>query len=519
MARIRQQYPQNYGSSGNINTEFESVVRYLNAAELGNQTVGELFAKIFDADGNWDGPVEFRKDATTGIQYRVGEYASETTGWKTLITLAELRGEKGQTVGEIGAPIIFGRANFTATAAQTAFDYAFATTDELLVYVNGVLQNEGAADDYTKDAAGGSSSSGVVTFNSGLTVGQVVSVFKIRATSITGYNRVDTLTTATQINFPFTFDENTKLQVYKNGILQREGGTNDYTLIADQNTVQFNTGVPINNLVSIITVENTSVQAVTGLMFEENFAHTDSGLIKFDKIKIDDGALTQAKVANLVTNLSDKAKLSVSPTTPSSSVTGDLWHDTSQVPNQLKFYDGTQWLRTSPDSSLPTFATGNAGQFVKVNGTGTALEYGSIDLSSAIAVTDKGNANGVASLDSTGRLPVAQLPSSLSNTSMYNKQATATNQTYTIQRIYKQKIRIEAVSALLSSGTCNVQINIDGVDYGDVIAVTSAGNESVLGTPIEVVDTTTSHAIGYTVTGASSAANLEITYSVGVLST
>lgn len=519
MARIRQQYPQNYGSSGNINTEFESVVRYLNAAELGNQTIGELFAKIFDANGNWDGPVEFRKDATTGIQYRVGEYTSEIEGWKTLITLAEMRGEKGQTVGEIGAPIIFGRADFVATSAQTAFDYAFATTDELLVYVDGVLQNEGSADDYTKSATGGSSSSGAVTFNTGLTTSQVVSVFKIRATSITGYSRVNTLTTATQINFPFTFDTNTKLQVYKNGILQREGGTNDYTLIADQNTVQFNTGVPSNNLVSIITVENTSVQAVTGLMFEENFAHTDSGLIKFDKIKIDDGALTQAKVANLVTNLSAKAKLTVSPTTPSSSVTGDLWHDTSQVPNQLKFYDGTQWLRTSPDSSLPTFATGNAGQFVKVNGTGTALEYGSIDLSSVIPITDKANANGVASLDSTGRLPSAQLPSNLSSISMYNTQATATNQTYTIQRIFKQKVRIEAVSALLSSGTCNIKINVDGVDYGDVIAVSSAGNEAVLGTPIEIIDTTTSHKIGYTVSGASSAANLEVTLSVGVLST
>ena len=48
MARIRQQYPQNYGASGNINTEFESVIRYLNAAEFGNNTVGELFGKIFD---------------------------------------------------------------------------------------------------------------------------------------------------------------------------------------------------------------------------------------------------------------------------------------------------------------------------------------------------------------------------------------------------------------------------------------------------------------------------------------
>ena len=60
MARIRQQFPQNYGSSGNIN-EFESLIRYLNSAELGNKTVGELLAKLFDADGNFDGLIELRK--------------------------------------------------------------------------------------------------------------------------------------------------------------------------------------------------------------------------------------------------------------------------------------------------------------------------------------------------------------------------------------------------------------------------------------------------------------------------
>ena len=40
MVRLRQQYPQNYGSSGNINTEFENLTRYLNSAELGDNTVG-----------------------------------------------------------------------------------------------------------------------------------------------------------------------------------------------------------------------------------------------------------------------------------------------------------------------------------------------------------------------------------------------------------------------------------------------------------------------------------------------
>jgi hypothetical protein len=516
MARIRQQYPQNYGSSGNINTEFESIMRYLNSAELGNNTVGELLAKIFDANGNWDGPVEFRKDTTGGIQYRIGEYSTETEGWTTLVQLSDLRGEAGQSVGEIGAPIIFGRQDTEMSASDTEIEYSFSDTDELLVYVDGVLQSEGALNDYTKDETGGTGA-GSVTFNSAFAGGEVVSIFKIRSTSITGYNRSDTLTTASQINFPFTFDEDTKLQVYKNGILQREGGTNDYTLIPAQNTVQFNTAVASGNLVSIITVENTSVQAVTGMMFEENYADTTTGLIRYDKIQIADGDIAQAKVANLVTGLSEKARLSVSSGTPSAPATGDLWHDTSVVPNQLKFYDGTQWLRTSPDSSLPTFVTSNAGQFVKVNGTGTALEYGTVDLSSVVPVTQKGAANGVASLDSTGRLPSSQLPAVLASDSYYLEVATPAAQNYRIKRIYRQKIIIEAISVQTTSGTCSVQVTFDGVGYGSTFSASSVVNESVLGTPLEIDASTVSHEIGFVVSNVSSASVLEVTLSISVV--
>ena len=49
MTRLRQQYPQNYGSSGNINTEVENITRYLNSAELGDKTVGELLGTLFDS--------------------------------------------------------------------------------------------------------------------------------------------------------------------------------------------------------------------------------------------------------------------------------------------------------------------------------------------------------------------------------------------------------------------------------------------------------------------------------------
>ena len=175
---LDKQFPQNYGSSGNINVEFENLIRYLNSAELGNKTVGELLAKLFDADGNFDGPIELQKSTGGDIQYRVGEYTNTTDGWITLVAAADLRGPSGQDFGEIGAPIFFGRADFTATSGQTVFDYAHASTDEILVYVDGVLQRSGSSFDYTTNPTGGSVNAGAITFNSGVTLNSVVTAFK-----------------------------------------------------------------------------------------------------------------------------------------------------------------------------------------------------------------------------------------------------------------------------------------------------------------------------------------------------
>ena len=519
MARIRQQFPQNYGSSGNINTEFESVIRYINAAELGENTIGELLGKIFDAQGSWIGPVEFRKDSSSGIQYRVGTYTDSSAGWTTLMTLAELRGTPGSQAGEIGAPIFYGRADSVATSGQTDFDYSHESTDELLVYVDGILKQSGALNDYVSSATGGTGSAGVVTFNAGLTTGQNVTIFKVRATSITGYTRSDTTTTSSQINFPFTHDSNTKLQVYLNGLLQKEGGSYDYTTIPDQNTVQFNTAVTAGNTVTIITVENTSVQAVTGLMMEEAFADSATGLIKFEKLGIADGDITQAKVSGLVNGLNSKAKLTVSGNSPTGPASGDLWMDTADNPYQLKFYTGTQWLKTSPESSLPTFTTLDAGKYVKVNGTGTALEYGGQDLSSVIGVNQKGAASGVASLDSNGRLPASQLPSTLSRDSVYHTVATVANGTIHVKRVFRQAITIEALSLMTTSGTCSVQLQVDGTPYGDTYSVSTTPTEFVLGTPIQIDATTVSHSIGYVVTNNASASVLEVTMAISISST
>lgn len=517
MARIRQQYPQNYGSSSNISTEFENLIRYLNAAELGNKTIGELLGTIFDENGDFDGPIEFRKDLSGDIQYRIGEYTSTSEGWQTLVSATEIRGTPGRDVGDIGAPIFYGRADYVATSAQTVFSYAHVSSDTLLVYVNGILKRPGALYDYLSTSDDGAGNAGSVTFNSGLTLNDRVSIFKVRSTSITGFNRADTYTTAPQAVFPFVFDEGTKLQVYKNGILQREGGSYDYTLQPDNNTITFTSTVAANNLVTIITVENVSSQAVTGLMLEEGFCHTDSGLIRLDRIRIDDNALAQTKVQNLSTDLNAKAKITVSSTTPSSPGAGNLWLDTSQTPNQLKFYTGTSWLRTSVENAIPTFSSTNAGQYVRVNGTGTGLEYASVDLSSVVPLTSRGAANGVASLDSAGRLPSSQLPSALSSFSYYSTVSTPSNTTYTITRIFKQKIKLEGIAVRLTSGACTVQISVNGVATGISYSVSSTPTEISIASPIEVDASSASKTIGFVVSGVSSASVLDIVISGSIL--
>lgn len=517
MVRLRQQYPQNYGSSGNINTEFENLTRYLNSAELGDNTVGELLAKIFDTAGNWTGPVEMRLDSSAGLQYRVGTYTDDSTGWATLATLASIKGADGSTAGTVGAPIFHARQDTVVSGTPTVVDYTHASTDELVVYKNGLLQR-GGGNDYTASPTAGTGSNGAVTFASALSNGNIVTIYKVRSSAITGYVRQDTVVSgaATQA-FIFTHTEDQELQVWKNGLLQRGGGE-DYTSSATGNTVTFASAVPVGDLVTIITVQNTSENAVTGLLMEATYADTATGLLKFNKIGIADSAIAQAKVSGLATGLAEKAKITSASSAPSGAAK-NLWLDTSQTPNVLKFHDGTQWLQTSPESSLPTFATADAGKYVQVNGTGTALVYGTVDLSSVIAVTQKGAASGVATLDSSGRLPSTQLPASLATTSFYHAITTPSNTTTTVKRIFKEKIQINGLNVFLASGTISLQLAVNGVAQGSVYSVTSTNQDITLSTAIEIDATAASKSVQFITTNNSSGSGLQVTIAASVVST
>ena len=110
----------------------------------------------------------------------------------------------------------------------------------------------------------------------------------------------------------------TVLQVYKNGVLQREGGSFDYIASAANDSVTFNSAIASGNTVSIITVENTSVQVVTGLIFESQFVDNTTGFIDFGKITVDNNEIAQGKVNGLTTALGSKANLTVASSSPSS---------------------------------------------------------------------------------------------------------------------------------------------------------------------------------------------------------
>lgn len=522
MSRLRQISPQNYRSSASVHTEFESVIRYLNAAELGNKTISELFKVLFDNEGNFIGPIELRRDSSAGIEYRVGTYDSEDKGWINLVELSEIRGEPGLNVGEIGAPLLYAREDYEPAAAETSLDYAFLATDALLVFEDGILLQEGALNDYELNLMGGSGT-GSVDFTSAFSGTENVSIFKVRSELVSGYNRVDYNTVALQTTFTFVHDDTSKLLVFLNGILQREGGGFDYTTDSAANTVTFLNPVPASSLVSIMTVENALTTAVSGLMLEEQFTDLTTGLIKFSKIGVGDEEIPQAKVFGLVDAIGTSAKLTVSAGTPADPVTGDLWLDITASPNELKFFDGTQWLQTTPVSAIPAFAPTDGLKVLRVNGTGTGLEYSTVDLSSVIPLSQKGAASGVASLDGNAKLPTSQLPDGISRISLSRViDGAIANDTYTVQRIWKERIEVDAIALRLSGGTATARLAINGVGVGSTFAISTTPTEVILGQggnpdiPQDVDATSASKTIDVIITGAAGASILDIAVGASV---
>lgn len=509
--RLRQVNPQNYRSSENINTEFESLVRYLNAAEYGNKTLAELIGVLFNESGEFEGPIEFRFDAAYGLQYRVGEYTNDTQGWKTLATADELRGEAGINVGTVAQPIFSQRYDVSLTSSAPTINYDHNASDNLLVYLDGVLQRPTI--DYTSTPTSGATV-GTVTLTTGVS-GDKATLFRVRSDINTPFTRYDYTTTVFQSNFVAAHSAGDTVSVYLNGILQRPGAGYDYILDPINDLVIFNSSVPAANKVTVFVIQQEADQTLTGLMLEGEYTDPATGKIPYAKVAVLANEIGADRVNGLATLFTSAARIYVGSTYGGTPAAGNLWLNTSTNPAKLKFFDGTVWNDTSPETALPTPQAANAGQFVKVNGTGTALVYGGVDFSGYVPTTSKGASNGVASLDNTGRIPSSQLPSVIGRSTLYlNKSGPVSNANYTISRPFGLKYRITGFAARLTGGTCTAQIAINGVVTGATYSLSVSPSEVILSSPIEVDARTSTSGIGVTITSQASAADLEVSLAI-----
>ena len=493
MAGIRQTAAFEYASSDKVQTEFENVIRYLQQAEVGGKTLGEVIDNLTDDNGNLNSNVEFKLDSSAGLQYRVGE----TGEFTTIAALSELRGEAGQNVGDIGAPIFNGRQDYiigTTLRASDGVAYPSGTTvleynhdanDTIVVFRNGLLQVEGAANDYVTSAA-----NNTVTFSDDLTTtdnsgaAEVVTVYKIRATAITSFQRVDAEVTTTQSIFPFVMEDSTEIQVYQNGLLLREGGANDYVRDNNADTVTLNTAATNGDLVSIITVENTANQVVAGLMLEQVFTNAQTGKILFDKLEIADGAIAEAKVANLTTSLAGKAGLSdvtAGGTALSAGPVNTFYLEDVSGSPRLRFkVSATQNVDINPAVDIPSPSSANSGKFIRVSAAG-AYELSALTdvLSAYITTAQKDAANGVPSLDSNLLINIARIPTfdilqQYPLLIMDKQVATPTTSEVRMKRISGARIKINKIYAVLDAGTLTLDLKVAGVSQGLNLAITTS---------------------------------------------
>jgi hypothetical protein len=495
MSRLRQLRPYEYGSSTAVQTEFESIVRYLQSAEVGGQTLAETMAKITDANGNLSSNVELRNSGTGGIEYRVGEYTSATAGWTSLVSAADLRGPAGQTIGQIGAPIFNSRVDYTVvsiaptpadntklTSGQTVINYAYAATDELLVYKDGALLQP--TSDYTTQTAG-NTGTGTVTLSTGVSSSTNLTIYKVRASAVTNFRRIDeTSGSAPKTQIDFTLEDTTEIMVFVAGILYRE--PDDYTRDVPNNRILLADGnaIPANTNFSVITVEDAAVQTVSGVMMESAFTDGTTGLVPFSKIGINDGGIPQAKVAALTTDLAARAKLFIDPSTAdlqAGTVNDSFYRRTVGGATEVVYYDGTNSIVLNPSSTLPSASSTDANKVVQVASDGS-FSLGTVDLSGYLDGDDKQVANGVAALDSAADILFSQYAFTGTNSLLngfhagpriefyYDKLEMLNGATdgviadgsYRVQRLLGQHFQIVGMEVRCSSGQCNVQLKVGG---------------------------------------------------------
>lgn len=501
MARLRQYFSNRYSSAEATSAEFESLIRYINSAELGNKTLAELMSAIFNDNGVLDLGIEFRFNPATGIEFRIDSTVDE---WDLIVAAEDIRGANGANLGTVEAPLFSNRVDVVATGGQTTFSYVQTSgASAVIVWVNGILR---AQSGYTYNQG-----LGQLVFSAGLTALDLVSIASVRSSPAATYRRVDFVATSGQSIFPFAHESFEEIIVFRNGLFQREGGGFDYVKSSVTDTVTMTTPQAGGSNITIMSISNESLREVTGLMMESRYA-TD-GFIRLDRIAIPNNALSQSLVNGLVPALATRPKITVSTSQPALPVAGDLWINTSLTVPTLLFWDGVRWLSASPNGLVPLPLAANALQFLRLNATATALEYAPFDTSALVQQTSIGVANGVASLGAAGRLPATQLPAIANQLPIIGKVAGAiTNSTTVVGILANAKHSFDGITAKLDAGSCTLQLQVGGVSIGSTLSVTTTTTRLAIATVIRDAIATPQD-VALIVTGATGASGL--TFNIG----
>lgn len=455
MARIRQLYPSRYSSTEATSAEFENIIRYLRSGEIGNRTIAELLRQLFNSEGNLDVGLEIRFDADEGLQYRLGGDDQE---WLTIVEPEVLRGEAGEYVGEIGDALMFNRADYQGDGTTTVFNYSFSESEaDTLVYRNGLLQSPNG---YVLDEI-----NNTITIYPALSDSESITVFQIRKTELNGYTRTEITAAQNQYIVPFKFNAEDEIFVYRNGILYKEGESDDYILNASTSTITFITPMASGDVVTIIRLQGGGLRAVGGLLMEDNYCR--NGKILYDKVLIEEQEISPDKVQGLEELMLRSKQVFVQDVEPVETdeveiISGDLWIKTGQPISVLYFYDGLRWVSTAPDGSVPAINKGDELRYLRVNSAGSALEFAAVDLSSCVKKDDIGNPLGIASLDENGQISSDLIKDyyGYSPLNYRNEGTIVKDAVLTLGYIANIQAYLDRMTISLDAGTATVQLSV-----------------------------------------------------------
>ena len=518
MARLRQLFPFNYGNPSNTSSEFENLIRYLNSAEFGNKTLTELLEVLFNRNGELDAPVEMRLDPLDGFQYRLGSYERmcvpmPATAWRTIATPEELRGAPGVSCGSIVQPMFSTRVDVVNAAGQVFIELPIDDTVNVLAYRNGLLMSEGPTADYTVEVGSTATATGI-RLTTPLTVNDRVSCFLALGDAGAQFRRQDTLVTIPGTTLSFVFSPNEKLMVYKNGVLLTEGGSADYLATVSTNTIVFHQPLVVNDRVTVMVVEDTTKSSLVGLMLANDYTNPQTGMILGRLVEFQDKAIPQVKVDGLPEAIALMPSFTESLTEPAPPTTFWLRPIASiggMMSSELMFWDGIRYLSTTGSFGVPPFVQADALRFLQVDPTGSFLRWSAPDLSAYLLRTQIGAANGVAALDSNGRIPLSQMPSPGARYCQFIQfvKPVVANDVFVVHREYLNKSQVIGVTARLGAGTGSIQMKVQGIPVWGVVALTVSQQDFNLPTPVLLDGMNTSVRVEFQFTAAANAADPE----------